>query len=227
MADPTGVLAQLKAISDSYGQQINALQQPAPRQGGILSNADPVMLSLAAGLLSPTKTGGFGESVGLGLQAASGPLSEMRKQEAARLDKMQALQEAQARLNLDIYRAQTGATRGYKPDDPLLRYNRYIEGRAAAEASLQNAIDTKDQAAIDRWTKSIQNLDAEAESIFGANAVERVKGRGDAGAGDENPGALPIPKTQEEYDALPIGSAYIDDETGEPKRKTAGGSEQE
>lgn len=116
MVDTAGILNAYLANLDG---RINQLQQPAPQQGGILSGADPVMLSLAAGLLSPTKTGGFGESVAQGLSSAQGPLSDIRKQEAARADKLATLEQARAKLALDYMEMQNGG-RGARGDDPSL-----------------------------------------------------------------------------------------------------------
>jgi len=127
MVDAGGILNTYLANLDG---RINQLQQPAPQQGGILSGADPVMLSLAAGLLSPTKTGGFGESVAQGLSSAQGPLSDIRKQEAARADKLATLEQARAKLALDYMEMQNGG-RGARGDDPSLIAKRNEDSAAA------------------------------------------------------------------------------------------------
>lgn len=115
--DPVSIL---KSIYESNQGRMDQLQQPAPRQGGVLSNADPVMLSLAAGLLSPTRTGSFSESLGSGLTAAQGPLAEMRRQEAARADKLSTLQNAQAKLAMDLYDIQSGGRRSRGDDASII-----------------------------------------------------------------------------------------------------------
>lgn len=155
MVDTAGILNAYLANLDS---RINQLQQPAPQQGGILSGADPVMLSLAAGLLSPTKTGGFGASLAQGLEAAQGPLSEIRKQEAARADKLATLEQARARLALDYMELQQGG-RGSRGDDPsliakrnedaasMLREEARFERDPTRKANLLKRADTYQRAA--------------------------------------------------------------------------------
>ena len=64
-------------------------QQAAQGPTGIFANVDPVMLGLAQGFLSPTKSGGFGESIGLGLAGAQAP-SEMRDSAPERSETAQA-----------------------------------------------------------------------------------------------------------------------------------------
>lgn len=126
-------------------QQQEAAAAAAPQ--GILSNADPVMLSLAAGLLSPTKTGGFGESLGAGLQAASGPLSEIRKQQAASKDKLMELQLARAKLEMEApyYQARAEASRNknnakYMTDSDLVRNIKRLEDIKAGVPAAQKSI---------------------------------------------------------------------------------------
>lgn len=155
MVDTAGILNAYLANLDS---RINQLQQPAPQQGGILSGADPVMLSLAAGLLSPTKTGGFGESVAQGLSSAQGPLSDIRKQEAARADKLATLEQARAKLALDYMEMQQGG-RGARGDDPsliakrnedaasMLREEARFERDPTRKANLLKRADTYQRAA--------------------------------------------------------------------------------
>lgn len=135
MANPVDLMGALNAYRQSIQAQREQLMQPAPQQGGFLSGADPVMLSLAAGLLSPTKAGSFGESLGAGLSAAAGPLSEIRKQEAARADKLAALNAAEAKMNLDFYEAQQGLGRGASLRDPTL--NAKIWGDMATDLETQ------------------------------------------------------------------------------------------
>jgi hypothetical protein len=191
---------------EALNRQQAALQQPAPQQGGFLSGADPVMLSLAAGLLSPTKTGGFGESVAAGLSAASGPLSEIRKQEAARADKMSALQSAQAKLAMDLYEIRTGK-RGARTDDPSLiafRLESNAENYRKQAANIAANSSTDDP----EYKKAIENANYYSDR---AKAVlEGISPKaGGSDTGDVE-GAIPTIKTQEEYNALPSGTQYID-----------------
>jgi hypothetical protein len=211
---------------EALNRQQAALQQPVPQQGGFLSGADPVMLSLAAGLLSPTKTGGFGESVAAGLSAASGPLSEIRKQEAARADKMSALQSAQAKLAMDLYEIRTGGgRRGYRPEDPNLIYNRYLDNRARLKAEIEAEQDPKE---AERLRGQLATIDKEAENIFPAKVQsgdnsgdpsQGGSGKKDPLAGVEHEGPYPKILTEEQYDALPSGTRYIHPKTGTQKIK--------
>jgi len=205
--------------------QIAALRQPAPSQGGFLSGADPVMLSLAAGLLSPTKTGGFGESIAAGLSAASGPLSDIRQQEAARADKIGALQSAQAKLAMDLYEIQTGGLRGRKMEDPSLISSRWNEQAKdlMAEANMldeTNPQEAQEKAELVAQAKYLRDL-AKRASGFGSKAESQgskaeVKAEAET---EEDQGAYPRPTTKEEYDALPSGTVYIHPNTGKQKVK--------
>lgn len=97
MAD-YGLKDAMSAIDQMIAQQQAAATQ---KPTGIFGNVDPVMLGLAQGLLSPTKTGGFGESVGLGLSGASAPLAAMKKQQLDAQNKIQELQLARAKLAME------------------------------------------------------------------------------------------------------------------------------
>ena len=216
----------------TLAQQAAALQQPAPRQGGILGNADPVMLSLAAGLLSPTKTGGFGESIGAGLEAVQSPLAEMRRQEAARADKLSALQNAQAKLAMDLYEIRTGGRRGYRPEDPNLIYNRYLDNRARLKSEIESEQNPEEKL---RLQEQLSVIDEEAKTIF-PSKQKKSEGGDDSGKSDgadasgEDAGSDPLanikyqgpyPKvqTEEQYNALPSGTRYIHPKTGTIKTK--------
>lgn len=214
--NPVDLMGALNAYRQSLQAQREQLMQPAPQQGGFLSGADPVMLSLAAGLLSPTKTGAFGESIGAGLSAAAGPLAEIRKQEAARLDKLGTLNAAEAKLNMDLLELQQGGRKGYKPDDPLLRFNRYVDGRAAVEAGLRKAQDSGNEEEATRLKNQLKSLDQEADSIFGSGASEQAKKvtKGIEGQGaeteQEDKGFAPKLKSISEVEKLPSGTLFYD-----------------
>ena len=90
--DAMGIFDQLIAQ-----QQAVAAQKPQ----GIFANVDPVMLGLAQGLLSPTKTGGFGESIGAGLAGAQGPLESIRKRQMDAQNKIMELQLARAKMQME------------------------------------------------------------------------------------------------------------------------------
>lgn len=96
MAQPISPLA---AYNDLINQQVNQLSQPRG------SDLDPLtMLAVAQGLLSPTRTGSFGESIGNAAGAAIGPLSKARSAEQDRMDKIARLRETQVKLALEQQR---------------------------------------------------------------------------------------------------------------------------
>lgn len=82
----------------SGGQEyISQLKQAMQPQSG-LAGLDPVWLAAAQGFLSPTKTGGFGESVANAAGAVQAPLKAIKDQQMSAADKIRATQEASARL---------------------------------------------------------------------------------------------------------------------------------
>ena len=87
----------------SNDQMIGALQQANAnyKPQGIFANVDPTMLSLAQGLLAPTKTGGFGESISNAAGAVAGPLAAMKQAQLTNLEKIATLKNAQARLAME------------------------------------------------------------------------------------------------------------------------------
>lgn len=179
-------------------EQIGQLQQPVQQQGGFLSGVDPVMLSLASGLLSPTKTGAFGESIGLGLQAVQSPLAEARRQEAARADKLAALQNAQAKLAMDLYEVQTG---GKNKDSPRALAATYNNSAANLE---RNAAITMDDA------KKAEMLSLASEYRKRANAI--------LGISVPEPKVEPTPEKKDEGDfgkkVKEIGTSALEWVTG-------------
>lgn len=197
MAEAPNPLSILQTLYGANQAQLSALQQPTPRQGGFLSNADPVMLSLAAGLLSPTKTGSFGESIGSGLAAAQGPLAELRRQEAAKSDKQKALMEAQAKLAMDIYDVQTGGRRG-RFEDPSMVAKRLTE--------------IADQ--YDNSAKFLDDKDPRKAQLM--TLAQSYRQKANAALGIETPelGAAPVP-TEEESG----GGGWFDWLTGGGKSK--------
>lgn len=129
MADQT---SPLNAVANPYqaydamlNQQIAQLSQPRT------SDLDPMaMLAIAQGLLSPTRTGSFGESMGNAAGAAIGPLSRARQTDQDRMDKIAKLRETQVRLALEKKRIEdlnTRAAAGYS-SDPMLDYSRGMQG---------------------------------------------------------------------------------------------------
>lgn len=197
MVDTAGILNAYLANLDS---RINQLQQPAPQQGGILSGADPVMLSLAAGLLSPTKTGGFGESVAQGLSSAQGPLSDIRKQEAARADKLATLEQARAKLALDYMELQQGG-RGGRPRDPSLNAKIYGDMAYGIEEQLTDRLKKQDPDRYNDLKKQALYYRKKALEISGfaedEAADEESTGQSGPKPGPSTPQPAPSPKKEE------------------------------
>lgn len=190
MADINTPQGYLQAYFQSLGRQEDQLRQPAPQQGGILAGADPVMLSLAAGLLSPTKTGGFGESVAAGLSAAQGPLSEIRKQEAARADKLSALEQTRAKLALDWIDAQNGG-RSARDRDPTLNANIWARIAENLEGQLTNTLLDQNPAEYERIKKEAAYYRGKVRAIAGFEDEDSEAGL------TEKPKTKEPPKTEE------------------------------
>ena len=76
-------------------------QQAAQGPTGMFANVDPVMLGLAQGFLSPTRSGGFGESLGLGLAGAQAPLEAIRKRQMTAQEKLAELEATRARMAME------------------------------------------------------------------------------------------------------------------------------
>ena len=118
-------------------EQILAQQEQvanASKPSGIFANFDPVMMGLAQGLLSPTKTGGFGESIGLGLAGAQAPLEAMRKRQMDAQDKILQTRLAAARLSTDMARAERYGAGTPSERSDLLAARDYDQAAAAAAA---------------------------------------------------------------------------------------------
>ena len=79
---------------------ISSLKAQAQPQQGVLNQIDPKWLALAQGFLAPTRTGGFGESLGLAAEKLQGPLAQMKQQQMSAMEKIAAIKETQARLAL-------------------------------------------------------------------------------------------------------------------------------
>lgn len=118
-------------------QQIADTSKPT----GIFANVDPVMLGLAQGFLSPTKTGGFGESIGAGLAGAQAPLEAMRKRQMDAQEKILQTRLAAAKLAMEApYYARRGLGAGVPSErSDLLAARDYDQAAAAAEAQGDDA----------------------------------------------------------------------------------------
>lgn len=84
--------AEIARQQQVYDQQVGALQ------GAGRGGPDLALLGLASGFLSPTKTGSFGESLGLGVKGMMSPLQQAQQQELDKAQKIAALRIAQSQL---------------------------------------------------------------------------------------------------------------------------------
>lgn len=101
----------LKQQEQDYLQRQAQLQaQMAP-----YANVDPVNQAYVAGLLGPTKSGSFFESLGNAVDASSGVLSKLRQEQLTQQDKVASLRAAQLRLALELPYKQA-------------QYERYMKG---------------------------------------------------------------------------------------------------
>ena len=136
------------AANDAIGQLQQATANYKPQ--GIFANVDPTMLSLAQGLLAPTKTGGFGESISNAAGAVAGPLAAMKQAQLTNLEKIATIKNAQARLAMEApYYQSRGDYYGARADMPF-------GGTAGSEASQYNAATL----AISRRLKELDPSDA-------------------------------------------------------------------
>jgi hypothetical protein len=97
----------LEDLFASSNDAIAQLKQSAQPQSG-LAGIDPVWLAAAQGFLSPTKTGGFGESVANAAGSVQAPLKAIKDQQMSAQDKIRAIQEANAKLWLQQQQLQKG-----------------------------------------------------------------------------------------------------------------------
>ena len=194
MANPTGPLTAIanpyQAYNDLISQQIAEYSKPRG------SDLDPMtMLAVAQGLLSPTRTGSFGESIGNAAGAAIGPLSKARSAEQDRMDKIAKLRETQVKLALEKQRLDDlnkRAASGYG-GDPILDYSRAMAGleREASMIGDPNAIDidtTTDEGKAER-ERRLQERSAIQKQM--QTLRTRYFGSGGAGDGTEPRGQRP------------------------------------
>ena len=211
----------------SNDQMIGALQQANAnyKPQGIFANVDPTMLSLAQGLLAPTKTGGFGESISNAAGAVAGPLAAMKQAQLTNLEKIATLKNAQARLAMEApYYQARGDYYGARADNfggvgagnlsplDIQRINRNIE--ALNFQMLGEKDPTKKimyQSQIDAMRKQVNGalgVESDASSISAAppapagapltpgNAHERTWGEFFSGQPSYVPNAQPEVPTQ-------------------------------
>jgi len=189
----------------SYAQQ--AAQGPT----GIFANVDPVMLGLAQGFLSPTKTGGFGESIGTALAGAQGPLEAMRKRQLSAQEKMMELDLARAKLAMEApyYQARAAHLGSGGTGDSLSSRSVTLNRTWAILNSVSDPADLE----------MTEEQLAEAKANVARQLIElSLKGGGKSGGGGGEEGGVAggIPqitndaKGRKAYDKIPPGGAYID-----------------
>lgn len=165
-----------KQYDDLLGQAIadnQARLSAAPTSP--LSNVDPVMLSLAQGLLSPTKTGGFGESLGIAANAIQAPLAAMQKQKLDAQGKIDELQLARAKLAMEAPMKQALANRydrmnSASDDLRPLDVKRLLNNRKEWSVLKEGANDD-DTAAY--YQSQIDNIDDEISRRSGVPKTEK------------------------------------------------------
>lgn len=206
----------MTAIDQLIAQQKElASQKPT----GFLSNVDPVMLGLAQGLLSPTKTGGFGESVASGLAGASGPLAAVKKQQLDAQSKIQELELARAKLAMEApyYQARAAHLAGLGSGSG----NSVNQERLLINSELADLSGQDWDQAINSETGQGFNDEQEFNDYKNKLRVRRHnlsnKGSSGGAGGDgegEAAGAIPQitndAKGKKAYDKIPPGGAYLD-----------------
>jgi len=177
MADsPLSFATGYKQYDDLLAQAVAANQaklNAAPTSP--LSNVDPVMLSLAQGLLSPTKTGGFGESLGIAANAIQAPLSAMQKQKLDAQGKIDELQLARAKLAMEAPMKQALANRydrmnSNSNDLRPLDVTRLLNNRTKWETLAANTDDPDEK---EFYQLQIDNIDDEISRKSGVPKTEK------------------------------------------------------
>lgn len=186
-------------------------QQAAQGPTGIFANVDPVMLGLAQGFLSPTKTGGFGESIGTALAGAQGPLEAMRKRQLSAQEKMLELDLARAKLAMEgpYYQARAAYLGSGKTGDSLSSRSDTLNRTWTILNSVSDPADLE---------MTEQQL-TEAKANVARQLIElslKSGGKSGGGGGEEGTAAAGIPKITDDakgrelYNKIPPGGAYID-----------------
>lgn len=212
------------ALQDYINQLESSVKNNQPT--GFFSNVDPVMLGLAQGFLSPTKTGGFGESIGLGLAGAQAPLEAMRKRQLDAQEKILQTRLATAKLDMEApYWSRRGITGLGGEGTP----NAQINALKGELASLQYATPEV-IAALE--ARGIDINEAMADIISQMSQIRtnmRSAGGKKSGIGSDtgaNSGGIPRitddAAGEEKYNQLSPGSDYIDP-SGKLRRKPAVG----
>ena len=145
-------------VEDYYASQadyLNQLKQRTQPQTG-LAGLDPVWLAAAQGFLSPTKTGGFGESIANAAGAVQAPLKAIKDQQMSAADKIRAAQEATAKMYL-LQQQRADAQANNEAGNAGLE-----ELRAAQAKYYLSAAANKDDAALnkeyDNVTKALKAM---------------------------------------------------------------------
>ena len=219
MADSVADL--LKTFDASAGPlRASYAQQAAQGPTGIFANVDPVMLGLAQGFLSPTKTGGFGESIGTALAGAQGPLEAMRKRQLSAQEKMMELDLARAKLAME---APYWARRGMQDGSLSASQNRlYLEGKIAM---IENALgdpkaleklgfrdNEEAEAALSRFQQEYLNY---GSPIIKAPAKDDKTAKSGDG---EKPTEKPTEEKKVEKSPAPSGGSFIGALTGQNRK---------
>ena len=168
-------------LEDYYASQsdyLNQLKQAQAPQTG-LAGLDPVWLAAAQGFLSPTKTGGFGESVANAAGAVQAPLKAIKDQQLSAADKIRAAQEATAKMYmLQQQRAQdqanNEASQAGQADERAARAE-YYRSMAARPSSQELGLLRLEARDIENEEKKLPPIGSIAEATASPEQKEQIK----------------------------------------------------
>ena len=168
-------------LEDYYASQsdyLNQLKQQTQPQTG-LAGLDPVWLAAAQGFLSPTKTGGFGESIANAAGAVQAPLKAIKDQQLSAADKIRAAQEATAKMYmLQQQRAQdqanNEASQAGQADERAARAE-YYRAMAARPSSQDLGLLRLEARDIENEEKKLPQIGSIAEATASPEQREQIK----------------------------------------------------
>jgi hypothetical protein len=163
--------------NQELNDQIAQLQPLTKPQGGVLNQIDPTWLALAQGFLAPTKTGGFGESLGNAAAQLQGPLAKMKEQQMSAMDKINALKQAQMKMQLDAYKAQNNGG-----DDSSLELYRDLRNEDLINRRYDRQITSLDKIINDQFADEAKVAEAKAKKeALEAERDEKLQSSGFGG----------------------------------------------
>jgi hypothetical protein len=173
---PTGIDALLasrmtgnpavSAAYQNYLSQMDKLQQQyaAQNQMSPLEQAS-ALFQVAGALGQPTRTGSIFESLANASNAASGPLAQMAKSERDRQEKLLALQQARAKMQLDA------ATAGQPSTADLMAYAKYLQDKQPDQENFKAQLIAPGKYALVGDQGTVKPIDQNALRAAGATAA--------------------------------------------------------